>query len=43
MISGEPIDTSRHVLDHEVKSVTRHGLVLRSDPDGWVAELILDI
>ena len=28
-ISGEPIDRARHVLDHEVKAVTRHGLTVR--------------
>ena len=29
-IGGEPIDRSRHILDHEVKAATRHGLsVLR--------------
>lgn len=49
---GEPIDPTRHVLDHEVKAVTRHGLSLRRlDPGeeprlpdgGYVAEFILDI
>jgi SHS2 domain-containing protein len=41
---GEPIDRDRHVLDHEVKAVTRHGLELRRDGRGaWVAEVILDI
>jgi SHS2 domain-containing protein len=43
VIAGEPIDRERHVLDHEVKAVTRHGLVLRHDADGWLAEMILDI
>ncbi len=42
-IAGEPIDRDRHVLDHEVKAVTRHGLELRRQDDGWIAELILDI
>jgi SHS2 domain-containing protein len=42
-IAGEPIDRDRHELDHEVKAVTRHGLELKPDADGWVAELILDI
>jgi SHS2 domain-containing protein len=42
-IAGEPIDRDRHVLDHEVKAVTRHGLELRREGDGWLAELILDI
>jgi SHS2 domain-containing protein len=42
-ISGEPIDRARHVLDHEVKAATRHGVVLQKEPQGWVAEVILDI
>jgi len=42
-IAGEPIDPERHMLDHEVKAVTRHGLSLRREGDGWIAEVILDI
>lgn len=42
-IAGEPIDRDRHVLDHEVKAVTQHGLALRREAGGWLAELILDI
>jgi SHS2 domain-containing protein len=42
-IGGEPIDRRRHVLDHEVKAATRHGLSLRQKHEGWVAEVILDI
>ncbi len=42
-IGGEPIDRGRHVLDHEVKAVTRHGLSLERGRDGWTAEVILDI
>jgi SHS2 domain-containing protein len=42
-VGGEPIDRDRHILDHEVKAVTRHGLTLRPEGDGWLAELILDI
>jgi SHS2 domain-containing protein len=42
-ISGEPIDRDRHVLDHEVKAVTRHGLSVRREGPDWVAEVILDI
>jgi SHS2 domain-containing protein len=41
-IGGEPIDRGRHVLDHEVKAATRHGLRLRSENGGWAAEVILD-
>jgi SHS2 domain-containing protein len=43
-IGGEPIDRTRHVLDHEVKAVTRHGLeVHQEEQGGWVAEVVLDI
>ena len=42
-IGGEPIDRDRHVLDHEVKAVTRHGVRLEREGTGWVAEVILDI
>lgn len=42
-IAGEPIDRARHVLDHEVKAVTHHGLSLLELGSGWVAEVILDI
>jgi SHS2 domain-containing protein len=42
-IGGEPIDRRRHILDHEVKAATRHGLYLRREHEGWIAEVILDI
>jgi SHS2 domain-containing protein len=42
-IGGEPIDRNRHVLDHEVKAVTRHALKFERAGSGWAAELILDI
>jgi protein archease len=42
-VQGEPIDPSRHVLDHEVKAATRHATKLERDEDGWLAEVILDI
>ncbi len=42
-LCGEPLDPDRHLLDHEVKAATQHGEVLRKDPDGWSAEVILDI
>jgi SHS2 domain-containing protein len=43
MLRGEAIDPNRHVLDHEVKAVTRHGAFIRREGDRWVAELVLDI
>ena len=42
-IGGEPIDRDRHILDHEVKAVTHHGLTLGREGQGWLAEMILDI
>jgi SHS2 domain-containing protein len=42
-IAGEPIDRDRHILDHEVKAATHHGLTVRRVDDGWLAEVILDI
>ncbi len=40
---GEPLDRSRHVLEHEVKAITYHGLCLERTPQGWLAEVIVDI
>jgi SHS2 domain-containing protein len=40
---GEPVDRSRHVLEHEVKAITYHGLRVEQAPDGWEAEVIVDI
>ncbi len=42
-IAGEPIDRDRHVLDHEVKAATHHGVRLEPGPSGWIAEVIVDI
>jgi SHS2 domain-containing protein len=40
---GEPLDPSRHELDHEVKAITYHGLKVQQESDGWLAEVIVDI
>jgi SHS2 domain-containing protein len=40
---GEPIDTARHVLSHEVKAITYHELRVEREGDGWLAEVIVDI
>jgi SHS2 domain-containing protein len=40
---GEPADQERHQLEHEVKAITYHGLRVEQTPDGWLAELIVDI
>ncbi len=40
---GEPLDRSRHDLEHEVKAITYHGLRVEPEGDGWLAEVIVDI
>ncbi len=40
---GEPLDWDRHALAHEVKAITYHGLKVEQTPDGWLAEVIVDI
>jgi SHS2 domain-containing protein len=40
---GEPIDPARHVLSHEVKAITYHGLRVEREDDAWIAEVIVDI
>lgn len=40
---GEPLDLDRHMLEHEIKAVTYHGLKVEQTPDGWLAEVIVDI
>ncbi len=40
---GEPIDPSRHLIDVEVKAITWHGLMVERQPDGWLAEVIVDV
>jgi SHS2 domain-containing protein len=42
-IRGEPLDPARHVLSHEVKAITYHELKVEQTPDGWLAEVIVDI
>jgi SHS2 domain-containing protein len=40
---GEPLDPTRHRLEHEVKAITYHGLKVTQEADSWEAEVILDI
>jgi SHS2 domain-containing protein len=40
---GEPLDRTRHHLQHEVKAITYHGLRVEPAPGGWLAEVIVDI
>jgi len=40
---GETIDLGRHRIDMEVKAITWHGLRVQQQPEGWLAEAIVDI
>jgi SHS2 domain-containing protein len=40
---GEPVDPTRHAPSHEVKAITYHELKVEQTPDGWLAEVIVDI
>ena len=40
---GEKLDRRRHVMDHEVKAITYHGLKVERASQGWLAEVIVDI
>jgi SHS2 domain-containing protein len=40
---GEPIDPSRHQITVEVKAITWCGLKVQRQPDGWLAEVVVDI
>jgi SHS2 domain-containing protein len=40
---GERLDRDRHVLEHEVKAITYHGLRVERVGDRWLAEVIVDI
>jgi len=40
---ARPFDLDRDRLLREVKAVTYHGLRVEPTPDGWMAEVILDI
>jgi SHS2 domain-containing protein len=42
-LEGEPIDPARHQLLADVKAVTLHGLSVRQDQEGWLAEVTLDV
>ena len=40
---GEKIDLRRHEINLEIKAVTWHGLKVEQTPDGWMAEVIVDV
>ncbi|MBN2580555.1 MAG: archease [Pirellulales bacterium] len=40
---GEKIDRKRHEIELEVKAITWHGLKIEKTPEGYLAEVIVDI
>ena len=42
-VAGEVLDPERHLLSHEVKAITYHGLRVETCEEGWLAEVIIDI
>ena len=40
---GEPLDPGRHEIAVEVKAVTWHALKVQQHPEGWLAEVIVDV
>lgn len=42
-VVGQAFDPARHTQGREVKAITRHGLMVRHDADGWTGEVIVDI
>ncbi len=43
VVRGEPFDAARHRYAREVKAITYHELSVTETPDGFVAEVIVDI
>ena len=42
-VQSEPIDPKRHQIEAEVKAITWHALKVERQPEGWMAEVIVDI
>ncbi len=40
---GETADPARHRPRHEIKAITYHGLSVREESGGWVAEVVMDV
>lgn len=42
-LAGEPLDPGRHQLEADVKAVTLAGLRVEPCPEGWEAQVTLDV
>lgn len=42
-LEGEHFDPERHLLAHEIKAITYHGLAVRRSDVGWTADVLVDV
>jgi SHS2 domain-containing protein len=42
-VMTEDFDPARHAVRVLIKGVTYHGLTVRQEPEGWMAEIVFDI
>jgi SHS2 domain-containing protein len=43
VVHGEPFDPARHRVNMQVKAITYHQLALEQKPEGWWAQVYVDI
>lgn len=44
IVSGEPVDSTRHEISNEIKAITFHKLKIDKSAEGtWIAQIIFDI
>ena len=42
-VAGETYDSSRHLVDREIKAVTAHAMVVERSPRGYLARFVVDV
>lgn len=42
-VRGEPFDPERHPVEREVKAATFHQIRVEAEPEGWRAQIYLDL
>jgi len=42
-VAGETYDSSRHLVDREIKAVTAHAMVVERSPWGYLARFVVDV
>jgi len=43
VVTGEPFDPARHVVERSAKAVTYHQLVVEESQNGWYAKVYIDL